>query len=56
MDGSSVEEELAAHLLDEFLFCGVDGGSLQFLFSVLNFGSIFDCCVWEWLVLCLCDK
>ena len=48
---SSLEEELAAHLLDEFLFCGVDGGSRGILFSVLYFGSIFDCSVGEWLIL-----
>jgi hypothetical protein len=51
VNGSSIEKELVAHLLDEYLFCGVDGGSLGFLFSILNFGSIFDCGVWEWLVL-----
>ena len=51
VNGSSVEEELAAHLLDEFLFRGVNDRSRGFLFSVLYSGSIFDCGVGGWLIL-----
>jgi hypothetical protein len=51
VDGSSIEEKLASHLLDEFLFREVDKGSHGILFSILYFCSIFDCGVGEWLIL-----
>jgi hypothetical protein len=47
---SSVEEELAAYFLDEFLLRGVDEGSRGVLYGILYVGSIFDCGVGEWLI------
>ena len=31
----------------------IDGRGRGLLFGVLNFGAVFDWCVWKWLVLCL---